>query len=423
MDAKVRTGLVAGLSVFGVAVALVVSIVIAASSRDSVAPSPAPEPVPPPPIHIAETKRAPRAPEPAPPANSLEETAPPSSMPVRPSLPDIAPPRVPRPAESPLARPSTRPEHKYEEIDDPVFFHPVLIREGSTPEPLNPGKIDPRILARLNAFRALAGQPAVVVDPALSEGCVSHARYLVLHHGEKSTAGLGVHKETAGLAGYTPNGDTAAQHSVITMVEMGAPALPEQDWPVAELDKWMASLYHRVPVLSPTLRRVGIGYASNDKKTVWYTVLDVGADPTVIIKGVRRPVTPVLYPGDNQSEVPRAFGRGAREVPDPLPAGRLAKDSGFPITVSFPPKMNVRGVTATLRRESKSDDGKTRMEEVPFWFSTPEKPAGAADQENTVCLIAKDRLAKQTTYRVTVEATVNGQAWKGSWKFTTGREL
>jgi hypothetical protein len=287
---------------------------------------------------------------------------------------------------------------------------------------LDPSKIDPRFLSRLNAFRVLAGQSPVAVDPALSQGCVAHARYLVLHHGEASTSGLGVHKETAGQAGYTPNGDVAARRSVITAGESSLPALPERDWPVAELDKWVASLYHRVPVLSPPLRRVGIGYARNDKGTVWYTVLDVGADPTAIVQGARRSVTPVLYPGDGQTDVPRGFGRGTAEVPNPLPAERTPQDSGYPITASFPAGMRVRGVMATLRRESRTEDGRSGMEDVPFWLSMPEKPASAADQENTVCLISTRKLERQTTYRVTVEATVSGQKWKGSWKFTTGRE-
>jgi uncharacterized protein YkwD len=335
----------------------------------------------------------------------------------------VAPARIPRPPEPTIRRPQRQPQRQEEETDDAEGYHPILIGHGFTPEPLNPAKIDPRFLERVNTARALAGLAAVVVDPALSPGCVAHARYLVLHHGEPSTAGLGVHKETAGLPGYTATGDAAAHRSVIAAAEISAPALPERDWPVADVDKWMASLYHRVPVISPALRRVGIGYARNDKMTVWYTVLDVGADPVVIVRGVRRPITPVLYPGDNQVDVPRCFGRGTAEVPNPLPAESSPQESGFPITASFPPGTRVRGVTATLRRESKSEDGKTRTQEVPFWLSTPEKPACEADQQNTVCLIAKDRLARQTTYRVTVEATVSGQAWKGSWKFTTGREL
>src|SRR5262249_43201048 len=78
---------------------------------------------------------------------------------------------------------------------------------------------DPQILAqvieRANFHRKAAGLEPVTHDPALSRGCLAHARYLVKNQGHPSLAGLGVHDEKPDLPGYSPEGRKAAKASVI----------------------------------------------------------------------------------------------------------------------------------------------------------------------------------------------------------------
>jgi len=67
------------------------------------------------------------------------------------------------------------------------------------------------------------------------------------------------------LPGATPEGARAAKESVIaTLLD-----------PQICVENWMATLYHRVPVLTANLERVGFGYARmNGRK--WVCVLDTG---------------------------------------------------------------------------------------------------------------------------------------------------
>jgi uncharacterized protein YkwD len=125
--------------------------------------------------------------------------------------------------------------------------------------------LDERIVAQVNAVRKAAGLPAVHLDAELSKGCQSHARYLSLNEKRPAAHGLAVHREDTDLPGATPEGARAAKESVIAVVLD----------PRTCVEGWMATLYHRIPILAPNLERVGFGHARmSDRK--WACVLDTG---------------------------------------------------------------------------------------------------------------------------------------------------
>jgi uncharacterized protein YkwD len=249
-----------------------------------------------------------------------------------------------------------------------------------------------KILAQVNAYRKTAGVEPVTLDPALSKGCQAHADYLARNHGHPMVQGLNVHKEHPSLPGYSDEGNQAAQASVIQ-----AGASP----PVA-VDGWMATFFHRLPILDPDLRRIGWGQTIA-RGSGWITVMDPGRG-----KGKDRAV---LYPVDKQENVPLAYHRAGYNS-DPIPKD-VRRPVGYPITVTFPEHKVVKNASATLVDRSGS--------QVFAWVTTPEGPGDKNFQRNTICLIARDALAPEATYKVTVEAEVSGEMWKRTWSFKTGR--
>jgi uncharacterized protein YkwD len=121
------------------------------------------------------------------------------------------------------------------------------------------------LLAKVNAARRQAGLAEVALDAKLSRACQSHAEYLARHAGHPSLQGLGVHDEDPKLAGYTREGQRSAWVSVITDVS----------FPQNTVDGWLATPYHRIPILHPNLKRIGVGYVRKADRT-WVTVMDVG---------------------------------------------------------------------------------------------------------------------------------------------------
>jgi hypothetical protein len=253
---------------------------------------------------------------------------------------------------------------------------------------------DTKALERINFYRKAAGLKPVTADPALSKGCLAHAQYLVKNADQPSAQGLGMHKEDPSLPGYTKEGAKAAASSVI---------YPTNDQ-VAAVDGWMATLFHRVPLLDPKLTKVGLGFAKGEKSGGFFLV-DTNSGRT----GKDGP-KPVLYPAKDQEDVPLKF---QYELPNPIPTKEAA---GYPVTATVPDNATVKDATASL----KDDAG----QEVEVWLSTPEKPA--ADQKqfqrNTVCLIAKAPLKPGVTYTVAIKAKVNQKAWSETWSFTTGKQ-
>jgi uncharacterized protein YkwD len=163
----------------------------------------------------------------------------------------------------------------------------------------------------------------------------------------------------------------------------------------------MATLYRRLSLLEPSLKKIGFGFA-RDGARGWTCVVDAqrGRQPGAKFAAF-------TYPGAGQKDVPLLC---AREVPDPIPESK-DKRGGYPVSVIFPPGTPVKKVMAALK------DGAGR--ELEVWLTTPEKSPAPQFQRSTVGLIAKEPFRPNTTYTVTVTAEAGGKAWTKTWDFTT----
>lgn len=242
----------------------------------------------------------------------------------------------------------------------------------------------------VNRHRIAAGLVLAKVDRALSDGSKRHAEYLVRNSGHPSTQGLGAHEEDPKLAGYTPEGQRAGKSADICFRQAEG-----------SVDGWVATLYHRIPVLHPRLRRIGVGFAQGGTWG-WVGVLnliegyeDVPCDPPF-----------VRYPARGQKDVPLAFGG---EMPDPVPGG--SGGCGYPVTLTFYDGSRITDVTAVLRDEKGG--------EVQGHLSTPEKPATSFAQQGTICLIPKSSLSGGTSYEAEFRFKRNGKDAIEKWTFRT----
>ncbi len=253
-----------------------------------------------------------------------------------------------------------------------------------------------KALAKVNTYRAQAGLKLVELDDKLSRGCLAHARYLVINEGHPALEGLKAHDEDKSLPGFSEDGRAAGKASDIAAGD---------NEPIDGLNGWMATLYHRTPILEPGLKTIGFGCARG-RRQGWVTVMNVSTGRTK-----EAHPGPVLYPVPDQTDVPLSFPSGGEE-PNPIPDVKSNK-AGFPITAYFPTGPAPKNATGTL-----SD---AKGIEVPCWFSAPDKPANPKFPQNgVVCLIPKTPLAANTTYHVQMQGQLAGKAWEQKWKFTTG---
>src|SRR5262245_51195367 len=138
-----------------------------------------------------------------------------------------------------------------------------------------------------------------------------------------------MHKEDPELPGYTKEGSKAGASAVI---------FPTGNL-VGAVDGWMASLFHRIPLLDPKLTKVGLGFAKGGKNGGFFVVDSISG------RDGEEGTKPVLYPVDAQKDVPLKFGP---EYPEPIPASK-ENSAGYPVTVIFPPDDTVTDVTASLK--------------------------------------------------------------------------
>lgn len=256
-----------------------------------------------------------------------------------------------------------------------------------------------KALDKVNGYRAAAGLAPVALDAKVSAGCLKHARYLVINEGQAALLGLNAHREDPKLPGYSKEGDEAGAASDIGIGDYE---------PIDAIDAWMATLYHRVPLLAPNLKTIGFGCAKG-RRQGWATVMNVqsGRDAT--------PVHPVFYPAPDQTGVPLHFPISGEE-PNPIPIDPDNR-AGFPVTATLPRSTPLQNATGKLTTAEGVD--------VPCWFSSPDLPANpkhAKAQGNVVCLIARDPLKAKTTYHVQFQGSLAGKAWEKKWKFTTIEE-
>ena len=286
-------------------------------------------------------------------------------------------------------------ESKRKKDADPILGPRRPVAEEASKDPL----LDPEVrqmLLVLNAARKECALREVAFAADLSVGCANHAKYLVLNKGNPLLEGLKGHDEYKELKGYTEDGARAGANSVIAMVGGLNVAAAKT------IETWLASFYHRIPLLNPSLTAVGIGYMARGPT---FVVACVDATSKAAKMDTKETV---FYPVNGQMNVPLKFS--GNEHPNPIPSDYQGP-VGFPITITFPRAKTITKVVVKL-----FDPNKTPL---PYILSTPEFPASSFTQRNTVCIFPKLILARASTYTVELKCTVSGEPFERTWRFTT----
>lgn len=240
-------------------------------------------------------------------------------------------------------------------------------------------------LQEWNRLRLRSGLPAAFLDPDLTRAAMLHAKYM-------DRWGMG-HDEDPSKDGYTVEGAKAGKNSSVGP----APAK-------AEILFCYGSLYHRLMLFHPDLRKVGIGVGTK------FSALD-----GLSAREKRAWNWPVIIPAAGNDLVPLSFsGEKPAPHPDVLTSLERQYQAGFPITLTFP-DTKVTGAEAELRV------GGEGGAPVEFLLSSPEKPANPAQPMNfrSICVIPLHSLTPATTYWVRVRYKWDGVAAVRQWSFRT----
>lgn len=174
-------------------------------------------------------------------------------------------------------------------------------------------------LVRLNCYRNLLGLPTVRMHPALNAAARAHAAYMDTNdsygHQETDPSAPGFTGEwvadRALAAGYAWDATLDDVEEVVAVSTEGADA-------ARSIDRWIDTVYHRVPLAQPEIVEVGLGQAGD------FDVLVVVA-PWEPPGTLRR----LAFPADGQFGVPTSFDSDL-ESPDPSPLGVV----GYPLSVT-----------------------------------------------------------------------------------------
>jgi hypothetical protein len=160
------------------------------------------------------------------------------------------------------------------------------------------------------------------------------------------------------------------------------------------VDKWVDSVWHRIPILSPWVSDGGYGRS--------------GACDTMDFGWLKAPgdEPPAMYPFGGQTGVPRSWD-GATESPA-LPVPPKGWPSGYPIMLY--------GTELQISTHKLFDDTGAEVEHI---YLAPGDAASMGILRNEFALYANAPLKKATTYRVLFEGTRKGEAFKVDWTFTT----
>jgi len=199
-------------------------------------------------------------------------------------------------------------------------------------------------LAPLNYYRSIAGLYPVEADSALSAADAAHAHYLLQTYGDRIfDIGGEVHSEDPKLAGYTEAGASTARSSNIGARNREHGVAPP---PVAAIEGWLTTPFHRLWALNPDLQHAGYGEYCDHRQCV--EVLDIQSDLAPLVAKAKPLKEPVEFPPADAALKLRAL---ESEWPDPLTAcPGYAPPAGLPITLQLgpfvTPKLTAYSLTA-----------------------------------------------------------------------------
>lgn len=256
-------------------------------------------------------------------------------------------------------------------------------------KPSRTGDDEADTLALINYYRAIAGQQPVTVNSEYSEGCRQHNNYMILN--ETIT-----HYQDSTKPGYTELGAATGPSA---NVGGGTASLYDNT------RRWMASVYHRFPVLEPYVKEIGFNYTS--PVACLYMKTD---DEQFFVD-----YEPIPFPAPDQTDAFYEFI--GYENPDPLSGHVSNPDSEYPVgtvvSLQFHSSQEIESMHAEVR-----DAGGNALygwKRLPNDSNDPNR----SYQRNAITYILRDQLGRGQTYTATFSGIVDGEAYSKTWDFTT----
>lgn len=280
-------------------------------------------------------------------------------------------------------------------------FLPIVQRGNLTPA-FPPAA--QQALDRMNVYRARVGVMPLRLHPAIVAAAQNHATYHMLNYADSSAWANGPHGEVAGKPGYTGKWPfdrlVAAGYPSTYPWSGGSEVMHFIGDPIASVDGWMATIYHRVIPLDPAALYTGYGNGRNNHTAV--DVMDFGGGPTDNGLWSSAVPYPLAYPANGQIDVPISWDGG--ESPNPLPPG-ASRPVGYPFTLQ-----GVGGILQVTSIQLRKGGQIVAVHPNPSDCSV----------FNCYALIAVQPLQANTTYTVQAQGSVGGIAFDRTWTFTTG---
>lgn len=249
-------------------------------------------------------------------------------------------------------------------------------------------------LAGLNAMRAEAGLPPVESLRAdWNQGCADHNRY------EAHAGGLS-HEENHASGYYTPEGEDAAQNSVLA----GSQSLPRE--------AWVNAVYHRSGLLQPRLRVSGFDASSGNTCMRIYG----GVDDSPAARTPRLALYP--WPPDGATSQPTEFQGGESPSPEQeVGSGHLGLL--LSVSVNGPWEQFTSPSSDVVNASLTADDGSS----VPIGISDRDSALGSVYLDGGFGLFPLDPLRSGTRYAAHADGIVDAEGvsfpFSEDWHFTT----
>lgn len=241
---------------------------------------------------------------------------------------------------------------------------------------------------RLNYHRAQSGVAPLALHESLVQSAEAHSHYLAVNNYPHP------HTEDPSLPGFTgAHSWDRAQHFGFPSSNVWEGVGKSAAWETIEdnIDIQVSGPIHRYPVLHSGLTMVGYG-----EENGFYTI-DYGATTFA-------DASITVYPGENQTDVPKAFYGG--ESPEPFPGARYPL--GYSVTL-FGPRASVITVQSYWLRPVGGDN-------LPLVTFMPNNPYGMT---YIFAMSATSPLQGGTEYEAHIEAKVGGTAVNRTWRFRT----
>ncbi|MBI5608869.1 MAG: hypothetical protein HY902_08300 [Deltaproteobacteria bacterium] len=276
--------------------------------------------------------------------------------------------------------------------------YPPRAVDGSLAAPDGASPEQVAALQTLEQLRAKLGLLPVTAAAPLQQAAQAHAEFFVAHGAQYQAKQLSPHAEDPSFGSGFTGADPQAR---IQAAGWSAPATEIMAFtgsPTGAIAGWLATVYHRMPLLDPRSKSMGYGQAA--KGAYKTEVMEVSGGASAA-PGV------VVYPYPGQTGVPGSWD-GA-EGPQP-PAPPKGFPSGPVISLRF-------SQPATVTKHELRDAAGTPLEHV--WLDAQNDSNTAMFDGNCRSLYAHQPLAAGV-YTVHVEATILGKAEVVEWQFQVG---